>query len=84
MAKNILIPCQPCKEEFLKNVNEEDRERGVIGAPTRNIVSGKLLSEDENDANFELALTCGHTIEFTFSQEEKPDVVELLAELGGE
>lgn len=83
MAKNIMVPCDPCKEKILKGVNDKDKERGITTAPTRNIVGGKLVSEGE-DADFQLELSCGHTIDFTFSQEEKEDVVELLSEVEGE
>lgn len=69
MAKHIMVPCKTCPEE-----------EGADHAPQRKIVKGKLIKEDDAEAEFELGLSCGHTVEFTFTQEEKPDILERLEE----
>jgi uncharacterized metal-binding protein len=66
--KRITVPCQLCKEE----------QEGADAAPPRVVQGGKLIKDDGEDAEFLLQLACGHEIEFTFSQEEKADVLEVI------
>jgi hypothetical protein len=66
--KHITVPCQLCKEE----------QEGADTAPPRAIQGGKLIKDDGEEAKFLLELACGHEVEFTFTQEEKSDILEVI------
>jgi hypothetical protein len=66
--KRITVPCQLCKKE---------QKRADV-APPRVIEGGKLIKDHGDDAEFLLELSCGHEVKFTFTQEEKADVLEVI------
>lgn len=68
----MLIPCKTCREE-----------QGGTETPSRAIIGGSFVKDEEDEAVFNLTLACGHEIEFNVTQEEKDDMLKAITEANG-